>query len=70
MVLAGYLENVIYNNIFGDSMFFVEFVPTQFLHSRSIIYQEMSWSVVTTTLILVGFILISICVKVRKNEIY
>lgn len=70
MILAGYLENVIYNNIFRDSMYFVEFVPTQFLHSRSTIYQVMSWSVATTTLLLVGFIFISICVKVRKNEIY
>lgn len=70
MILAGYLENVIYNNIFEDSMFFVEFVPTQFLHSRSIIYQVMSLSVVTTTLVLAVFIFISICVKVRKNEIY
>lgn len=70
MLLSGYLESVIYTNLFQNGFVFIEFVPTHFLHSRSIVYQTMWWSVAVTTFVLISFISISLFVKVRRREIY
>lgn len=70
ILVSGYVETTIYNNFFQNTYTLVEFVPTQFLHSRSIHYQVMSWAVILVTVLLIAFIFATIYYKGKKNEIY
>ncbi len=70
MLAAGYAESSIYNNFFKNVFPLTEYVPTYFLHSRSIRYSGTFWSVLLVTIILFAFIFATIYFKGKKNEIY
>lgn len=70
MMLAGYIENLIVNRFFTQSLAILEAVPTYFLHSRSIHLSTSSWVVFLVTVGLLLFSIGTIFIKGMKNEIY
>lgn len=62
MMLGTYLQNIIYE--FLDAMVRTEFIPINFLHSRS---NTFAFSVIIVTLIIIGLSVISTLLKLKKE---
>lgn len=71
IIIAGYLENVIYEKYFANSLLYYELVPTYFLRSRDVHYMSIGWVITIETLILflVSVIPIFIIGRKWKNEL-
>lgn len=69
MMLAGYIEIAIADK-FMHYLNIVEFIPIRFLHSRSINFQVMSFSVALSTIIILLISLGIIFIKGNKDEIF
>lgn len=69
MIAFGYLQGFIYNLI-GTATVQFEFVPTYFIHSRTLGGQVVSWVVVSVTLLLIAFSLVTILVRGKRDEIF
>lgn len=70
LLLAGYVHDVIRTRFFPQTLNFPEFVPTQFLHARTVNCPVFGWAVALVTLLLLGFALGTILWRGFKDEIY
>ena len=70
MIISGYVESIVVNQFFQNSLTVFEFVPTHFLHSRAIYNQVNGTYVLLITLILLSFSILTIIIKGKRNEIY
>lgn len=70
MIALGYVENVIVSHFWKNSLIIFEFVPTRFLHSRTIYNQVTSENVILITILLLIFSMTTIFLKGKKDEIY
>lgn len=70
LLLAGYVHDVIRTRFFPQSLNFPEFIPTQFLHARTVNCPVFEWAVALVTLLLLGFALGTILWRGFKDEIY
>ncbi len=70
MIICGYIENIIVRHFLKNSLIIFEFVPTRFLHSRTIYNQVTSENVICITMLLLILSLTIILLKGYKDEIY
>lgn len=68
MLGLSYVEGIIHRG-FSD-IIPIEFIPTKFLHSRSLNAQTMGWSVLAVTLFLLVFALLTIFIRGSKDEVF
>ena len=68
-ITLGYTENVIYSRFITTATHF-EFVPTRFLHSRSLQHFQNPWIILSVTIVLIIFAIGTVYLKGHKNEVY
>lgn len=68
MLAFGYIEGLIYGKYYDLNM--VEFVATKFIHSRTGTGQTIWWAVLIVTVVLLGFSLLTIIIRGKKDEVF
>lgn len=71
LIVEGYLENMIYEKYYANSILYYELVPTYFLNSRNIHYMSIGWVIALETVILFLISILPILIAMRndKNEL-
>ena len=70
MIVGSYIEALVINSFFSESLISMEFIPIGFLHAKQFGNQVFVGNVIIVTCILISFSLATIYVKGIKNEVY
>lgn len=68
MLGGGFLQNLIFSNL--GEVIWLQFIPTDFIHSRCVNGQVLPWVVVLVTSVLLLFSIGTIIIRGKKDEIF